>query len=206
LRAFYGYFTRPSGLRVSALRRLNITLRIWPFGDAQAGSTTIYPPNPLRRRFSHLSLQFTYWVGGLLVEHLKVLLLPLFTHPPQSPAEVLRRNDIYNSFMHNDIENIEISLLALGSARPSGPSLTHISLVMYEMTYIMISHKSLSFSQEHLSGSEMTYAHICSPSLSFRNRNDIYNIYRNLSQLYLRSALRKPRGIFSCISGPTPNK
>jgi len=32
------------------------------------------------------------------------------------------RNDIYNSFMHNDIENIEISLLALGSARPSGPS------------------------------------------------------------------------------------
>jgi len=29
---------------------------------------------------------------------------------------------------------------------------------MYEMTYIMISHKSLSFS--HLSGSEMTYAHI----------------------------------------------
>ena len=40
---------------------------------------------------------------------------------------------MHNSFMHNDIENIEISLLALGSARPSGPSL---NLSGSEMTSI----------------------------------------------------------------------
>ena len=65
MRAFYGYFTRPSGLRVSALRRLNITLRIWPY---EVG-VIIYQISPVQLGLAIDTFHFSISIGGVDTYH-----------------------------------------------------------------------------------------------------------------------------------------
>ncbi len=83
--------------------------------------------------------------------------------------------------MHNDIEKIEISLLALGSARPSGPSLNlsgHVRNDIYQIS--------------HQSG--MTH-------ISFMH-NDIYNeisLCIRYSSIYEIKSIHFPYWVGGCL-------